>query len=203
MIARNRCEANAGAVEIGTAIPNIDDIRFCANHERRRERRSHLLSPLAPTLVDRLVGPFDAAYQHLDQVLVIDIIAGHDVLQHHLHHTLNGDAAGLLPIRVTAHAISDDEKAEGHEASVKRACPLQHYQAIFVGVALPRDACIPAHADLQRLNQARSRRSRWGCQRATDGGVTRRAGRNIMNGSRPGWNKRWRCQLRWLLKPLW
>src|SRR5450755_4525665 len=115
MIARNRCEANAGAIEIGTAISDIDDIRFCANYERRRERRPHLLSPLAPALVDRLVGPLDATYQHLDQILVIDIIAGHDVLQYHLHHALDGDAAGLLPIRVAAHAVGDDEKAEGHE----------------------------------------------------------------------------------------
>ena len=67
-------QARGLAVEIGTAITHIGDIRNCAHNQGNGDRRAHIGSLLHVALVHRLVGMLYPLHQDLHEHLVIQWI---------------------------------------------------------------------------------------------------------------------------------
>ena len=148
MVAGDLRQASALAIEIGATIANVDDVCLHIQHEGSRQGCSQVVALLFTVLADGSVRPLDPANHHIGQKLFRQFVAGYDILQHRVRHTLDRDPAGLLPAIVAAHAVGHHKEAKGDQPPMIGTRSLHHHQAIFIRRVSPLTPNMPANAHL-------------------------------------------------------
>src|SRR6266571_2611315 len=140
MVMSDLGEAFRLTVQVGAAITYVCYISHRADDQGSSHGRAHVGPALLVVLVHSMVGLLHSIRQQFHKPFVIHFVACRQDRQHIIDDRLNGQAAGILAIRMPSHAICYDEQPELLWLGVLSTRALHGKQAIFVWLMLALDA---------------------------------------------------------------
>src|SRR5215472_5530801 len=126
-------------IQVGAAITYVCYISHRADDQGSSHGRAHIGPALLVVLMHSVVGLLHSIRQQFHEPLVIHCSACRQDRQHIIDDRLNGQATGILAIRMPSHAVCYDEQPELLWLSILSTCPLHGKQAILVWLMLTLD----------------------------------------------------------------
>src|SRR6266487_45309 len=140
MVMSDLGEAFRLTVQVGAAITYVCYISHRADDQGSGLGRAHVGPALLIVLVNSMVGLLHSIRQQFHKPFVMHFAACLQDRQHIIDDRLDGQAAGILPVYMVAHAICYDEQPELLRLGVLSTRALHGKQAIFVWLMLALDA---------------------------------------------------------------